>query len=82
MAVAAIIPTFAFIGLVGTAAFVFTRLWYVHIIQQNIVATSHVYICDRKIKQDYNPNWWKIDSEEMNVRSNRTASGSKRTLVS
>ncbi|XP_055349485.1 atrial natriuretic peptide receptor 1-like [Paramacrobiotus metropolitanus] len=35
-----------------------------------------------KLRLQYNPNWWKIPVEELDVKQNRTASGSKRTLRS
>ena len=29
----------------------------------------------------YNPNWWKISVEDLDIKQQRTASGSKKTLV-
>ncbi|OQV12261.1 Atrial natriuretic peptide receptor 1 [Hypsibius exemplaris] len=42
-----------------------------------------IFLKLRKLRQDYNPNWWKITSEELIIKQNRTGSGaSKRTLAS
>lgn len=38
----------------------------------------------RNMRKDYNPDWWKIMSEDLLIKQNRTESGitSKKTLVS
>ena len=51
------------------------------------VAITRLYLCwcdFRKLHSEYNPNWWKIDSEEVVIKQNRTGSTStsKKTIVS
>ena len=37
------------------------------------------YVSRRKIRREYNPDWWKITTEVLNIKDNR--SGSRKTLV-
>ncbi|OQV18934.1 Atrial natriuretic peptide receptor 1 [Hypsibius exemplaris] len=47
------------------------------------VSSVVVFLKFRKMRQDYNPNWWKISTEDLAIKQNRTGSGaSKRTLTS